>query len=326
MTLVFHIGSHKTGTTAIQRFAARHRRALRKRGLWYPAYEDIGLPGHYAHHHFAHAVAGSAGNAISYEEALRFTDHIRRNRQAGETVLLSAEPVYRHLLPDHGDYWSARAAYVAKLKEAIGLDDVTALAVFRRQDHFATSLYQEKVKSRSYSNTFRQFLVSERAEFEYHRQLSMFKDAFATVDVLIYEDLRRHGLIEAFFRHLGIDVSDLPQSPLENVSLPLELVEFKRLLNVSKPRKRRLARVVGKLEQRAAAGGLLDGVNWISCSEMKDFLDSFEEENERLRRAFLNDRPPPVFPSLADVPIEDKDEYRGMSVERFATLTMEILR
>jgi len=46
MTLIVHIGSHKTGTTAIQRFAASHRATLRERGLWYPSYEEIGRPEH----------------------------------------------------------------------------------------------------------------------------------------------------------------------------------------------------------------------------------------------------------------------------------------
>ena len=35
-TLYLHIGMHKTGTTAIQRFCAENRRALLKRGYCYP--------------------------------------------------------------------------------------------------------------------------------------------------------------------------------------------------------------------------------------------------------------------------------------------------
>ena len=117
MTLVLHIGSHKTGTTAVQRFAAAHRAILRERGLWYPSYDEIGLPEHYAHHHFAHAIADAARGKFDIGDAERFSAAVRRGRRKGETVLLSAEPIYRHVLKGPDDYWAQREAYVARLKE-----------------------------------------------------------------------------------------------------------------------------------------------------------------------------------------------------------------
>ena len=38
-------------------------------------------------------------------------------------------------------------------------------------------------------------------------------------------------LINAFFGHLGIDVANITGRPSANPSLPIELVEFKRILN-----------------------------------------------------------------------------------------------
>ena len=136
MTLVLHIGSHKTGTTAVQRFAAAHRAILRERGLWYPSYDEIGLPEHYAHHHFAHAIADAARGKFDIGDAERFSAAVRRGRRKGETVLLSAEPIYRHVLKGPDDYWAQREAYVARLKEMIGTDDATVLA----DDHVAADL------------------------------------------------------------------------------------------------------------------------------------------------------------------------------------------
>jgi hypothetical protein len=325
MTLVVHIGTHKTGTTAIQRFAAEHRKTLARRGLWYPSYAEIGLRGHYrGHHDFAHAIAG-IGKRMSLDDAKRFAELIRNRLRPDETVLISAEPIYRHVLPEDNDYWARREAYVRRLKDIIGLDDVTILVVLRRQDSFARSLYQQKVKSGKYSLSFRQFLVDERYEFEYHRQLSIFKNVFGKVDVLIYEDIQQHGLIDAFFGHLGVAVSDASRNAAENLSLPLELVEYKRLLNATKVGKGRLEAVVEKLEKRAKKGGLRNHVDWVSRPDMEAFYASFDEENERLRRDFMSDRPPPVFPSLATVPIEDNEEYKGMSARRFAELTAEIV-
>ena len=180
MTVIVHIGSHKTGTTTIQRFAASHRAALRERGLWYPSYEEIGLSGHYGHHDFAHAIAGIE-DRLSARDAERFADLIRKGIRPGETALISAEPIYRHLLPQDAEYWPGRRGYAERLKEVIGVEDATILCVFRRQDSFARSLYQEKIKSRKYVESFRQFLVNQRYEFEYHRQLTLFREVFGKV-------------------------------------------------------------------------------------------------------------------------------------------------
>ncbi|MEQ8699686.1 MAG: hypothetical protein RLT05_24395 [Bauldia litoralis] len=325
MTLYLHIGSHKTGTTAVQRFAASNRAALRARGLWYPSYEEIGRSEHYGHHHFAHAVADAPRGRFTFDDAERFAEAVRRGGRKAENVLLSAEPIYRHVLKGPADYWAQREAYIARLKAVIGIDDVVVLATLRRQDGFARSLYQEKIKSRKYSARFRQFLVEQRSEFDYHRQLSMFRTAFGAVDLLVYEDLKTQGLVDAFFAHLGVDVSDLPRTPVENRSLPLELVEYKRLFNATKAGKGKLANVADRLDQRAAKGGLLDGVDWISRADMEAFCQSFAADNEMLRRDFASDHPAPLFPSLEASPIAELAEYEGMSVHRFAELTAEIL-
>lgn len=297
---------------------------LRERGLWYPSYEEIGRPEHYGHHDFAHAVAG-VEDRLSAWDAERFAELVRNGIRPGETALISAEPIYRHVLPQDADYWSGRRGYAQRLKEVIGFEDVTILCVLRRQDSFARSLYQEKVKSRKYTEGFRQYLVNRRYEFEYHRQLTIFKEVFGKVQVLIYEELRQGDLVDAFFGRLGVAVSDLPRNSVENPSLPLELVEYKRLLNGTRLGLTRLKGVTQKLEKRATSGGLETEVDWISRAEMEAFFASFDEENERLRRDFVSDRSSPLFPSLEIAPIKDKEEYKGMSARRFAELTVEIL-
>ncbi|MBN9022024.1 MAG: hypothetical protein J0H08_08010, partial [Rhizobiales bacterium] len=106
MTVVLHIGTHKTGTTAIQRFAAANRAKLRARGLWYPSYDEIKLFVHYGHHHVSHAIANENGNRLSLDETRRFLDHVVAKKRPGETLLISAEPFYRHVLPAEGGYWA----------------------------------------------------------------------------------------------------------------------------------------------------------------------------------------------------------------------------
>ena len=52
-----HIGTHKTGTTSIQKFARSNEEKLKMKGFFYPGYSILGKKEHYGHHHIAHALA-----------------------------------------------------------------------------------------------------------------------------------------------------------------------------------------------------------------------------------------------------------------------------
>jgi hypothetical protein len=195
MTLLVHIGTHETGTTAIQRFAAAHRQALRERGLWYPSYEEIGLAAHYGHHDFAHAIAGDSGR-FSLADAVKFAELIRTDGRPDETILISAEPIYRHVVGT-GDYWARRREYIRRLRDIFAVEDAAIVAVFRRQDAFARSMYQDRVKITRYSQSFRKFLYDGAPLLDYNSQIALFKDSFLRSIVMIYEDMQRDGLAQA---------------------------------------------------------------------------------------------------------------------------------
>ena len=328
MTVVLHIGTHKTGTTAIQRFAASKRSKLRHRSLWYPSYDEIGLFTHYGHHHVAHAIADEPGNRMSFDEARRFADYVQERKRPGETVLISAEPFYRHILPAEGGYWNERKAYIERLRSFFPSSDVRILAIVRRQDTFARSLYQERVKVTKYRQKFREFIDTQRTSFEYYNHLSLFRSAFGRVEVLTYEDLASRGLINAFFAHLGIDVSDIPARPSANPSLPIDLVEFKRILNSTTLKPERLKEIGTILLDKANKATKIEPgkVDWLSVDEIAAFYDSFAEENEKLRAEYLPGRPPPLFPPfVAPAGTDAPEVYGGMSAQRLAQLVAELL-
>ncbi len=327
MTVVLHIGTHKTGSTAIQRFAAANRSKLRARGLWYPSYDEIKLFVHYGHHHIAHALANENGNRLSIEDTRRFIDHVTAKQRPGETILISAEPFYRHVLPAEGGYWAERQAYVERVRAFFPGPDVKILTTVRRQDTFARSLYQERVKVTKYRQTFPEF-IADRSPFEYYEHLRLFRDAFGNVDVLVYEDLAAKGLIDAFFAHLGVDISNISGRPAANPSLPIDLVEFKRILNGTALKPERLKEIGLLLLDKA--GRVSDArrgkVDWLPVEKMAAFYASFAESNDRLRAEFLPARTTPLFPPFA---MPDGDAvpavYDGMSAQRFAQLTAELL-
>jgi len=324
MTLLIHIGTHETGTSAIQRFAAANRQPLRERGLWYPSYEEIGLAAHFGHHDFAHAIAGDSGRKFTLADAERFADLIRTDGRADETILISAEPIYRHLV-GAGDYWSRRRDYIQRLRDIFAIEDSGIVAVFRRQDGFARSMYQERIKSTKYSKSFRKFLQDSARSFEYLNQIALFKERFAQLTVMIHEDMPDQGLVDAFFNRLGVDVTDLPKPRSATKALPIELIEYKRLLNTTKASMDFLKDAGAKLRKWAdkhSSDRPQETEDWIPAEEMADFYASFADSNEQLRRLYASDHPAPLFPPFEIKPLQ---EYHGMSVDRFAQLTAAIL-
>lgn len=328
MTIILHIGIHKTGTSSIQRFASENRDELRKRGLWYPSYAEIGLADRYGHHLLAHTIADVRTDRFSLDNAQQFIETIRANKAPGETVLISSEPMYRHVLGDPSEhYWSRRRKYINNLRDIIGESDVKILAVFRRQDDFIQSFYQERIRKSQYHKRFLPFLKEEELLLDYHANLKLFGDFFSDLKAIIFEDIRKPNLVESFFEALGIDVTDLDTSFSANRSLPVELVEYKRLFNKASPDDASMQRLTKKLSKFVENGGAESGdrVNWLSVQDRIKLVESFADGNERLRREYTNGHSAPLFPPLeVSQSTPSETAYSGMSLNRFAQLTTEI--
>lgn len=318
MRLLLHIGTHKTGTTSVQMFCARNRGTLRRQGLWYPDYDLIGRQGHFAHHHLAHAIAGLPTSRGNRPEAFEFLSAIRAQAAHDETVLISAEPFWRHVCPpvelseneylaDGGakTYWQRRRDYVRALRDAIGDVEVEVAVVLRRQDHCAESLYKERVKGTSYAENFRTYLAAFEHRLRYFDQLTVWAAFFQTMHVLVYEDLAQDGnLVGGFFRSLGLDVSgELAPQHRSNISLNNDLVEFKRRLNATGLSEDELYETVLVMQDDEFQKGLeLDtgSTLWESPAGRSAYLERFDGQNARVQQHFLPGRAAGLFPTVEE--------------------------
>lgn len=323
MPIVIHVGTHKTGTTSIQRFAHLHREALRTRGLWYPGYSEIGLPDHYAHHYFAHAVAGRE-HRLTRSNAAAFADAIRRRRRPDELVLISAEAFYRHTLAEAGDdHWQARRRFIETMRTYFPDSDTRIVICLRRQDMVARSMFQETVKGAAYAGTFREYLRSSTNFFAYAWNIDAFEAVFGGIDVLVFERLAAEGdLVSAFFARLGVDVAGLAPAGRFNLSLPFRLVEFKRLLNMTdldRPFLRRLGRYLLEI-----ANTMPDDdrrTEWIDPAEIRAFLATFEPENRDIARRYLQSSAD-LFPAYGD---EATTVFPGLTPAEVAALAATVI-
>jgi hypothetical protein len=206
MKLILHAGTHKTGTTSIQKALSDNRSWLRQRGLWYPDGCGVYLSTKVPHHRFSSAFTGTSA------ERLAVADQFLCAARAGldcpnDVLLISAEPIYRHIAGyddyqhfNDPDYWLRRDCYLSRLAHAFGDFEVMVLLFFRERESFARSLYGEITRKGFWQGSPTEFQIHFRRWFEYENQIAAFRKVFLKVQTLSYEQASEEGLIKTFFR------------------------------------------------------------------------------------------------------------------------------
>jgi len=245
MPIHLHIGTHKTGTTAIQRHLRRHRENLKHQGIWYPTEAEL-LPG--------------GGDGIPHRNIVRSLDNTRgakpysrNDLEAMVSTMLSQSRHYDHTIlsseafwrvgfaaaPDPyttEELWLRKQSNVAKIRQLFGDADVRITAVLRERSAFIQSYYSEFILATLYTKNIKAFLRNYNYLWDYGRQLQAWANLFP-VEAHSYEQLSQHNQLPlAFLRrlcgpHLCADSPTPDPRARVNISEPLACVAFKRFLN-----------------------------------------------------------------------------------------------
>jgi hypothetical protein len=287
--IIVHIGTHKTGTTSIQRTMNDHRAKLRARGINYPDYSEIGLPGHYAHLDMAVALAGQH-QKYSPETAMQFFSHIRHSAPAFTETILSAEPLYRLTLSAGGSrlgrtpkgYWKRRERFVARFRDVIG--PARIVIVLRRQDDFAESMYQEQVKVTRYHDDFASYLRKFWFHYAYCDQIALWEAYFGPVTIIPFHSIAGRDIASAFLKRLGLAPGRMRPTGNQNIGISADGVILKRALNAALRDRTALRRVGNVMSEPAMAALLHRGKRslFASRAERLTFLEQFKDENAAL--------------------------------------------
>lgn len=313
--LVLHAGTHKTGTTAIQRVLKEHRRRLSKQGLVYPDARPFLGGSSEAHHRFAHALTGIDPAATA--AAGRFIAHVHSRTGPDRVALLSSEAVYRNV---HGakrwrtvepeQYWARRRRYLEDLAETLDGFDVRILLFLRRPDDFAESFYKESV-SKGRREPFEDFLSSTMVLFEYDAQVEALRSAFSDVDVRSYHAA---PVLPEFFGALGIDEPPGAVERWERRSPDVRLVLW--MLGRDPVDWKQQREFVLSRSGRETFPGPEPATLWGSVQQRDAFLDRFQG---RYGREFFP-APPESLPQRARLTETDRERidaaYRRWSGKR----------
>ena len=284
MKLILHIGTPKTGTTAIQRFLHRNERALAEFGFHYA------IPPHNLEH--ANAVANALGTGDRRAVQTFVARHVKSARRRGAgTILISSENFYarnvlvamqlQQALPNALE----RDRMFVETLRALLPDEIATCRIacyFRRPDRYAESLYNQHIKRGIIDRTFDEFLSLIEPALFYDRCMHSWADVFGQRNCIVrlYDTVKADVVGDFTANVLGIQnvakFSHVHNQANERVSR--DVLEFKR-------QKNRAARF-GERDMESAIIRLVDeemGLRRGEPDSYQDFL-SPDDRAELLRR------------------------------------------
>jgi hypothetical protein len=207
--VVLHVGTHKTGTTALQNSLNESRAALEACGICY----DPSLGGRKSRAAEHHALARLLGEPDSDDTQHLLTGYrsfIQRQLYAGHNVVISSERFYRMKVDARLGDSDARRRYMECVGRFFAGLPVEVIVYFRRPDTFIESLYKEratKPKPLSFEDC-----IAPNFAVNYAQRLSEFDAVFEKVSCFCFEHAVAQGLVQQFLRRHGLADGDLEES------------------------------------------------------------------------------------------------------------------
>ena len=236
MRLIFHIGTPKTGTSAVQRFLCANRQRLAESDVHYATPHGSGQ---------ANAVANALSTGDNRAVNAFLIKQVKAARQCGaDTLLVSAENFYARnihaamqrlqIVPNAPE---RDQMFVEALRELIP-DEIATCQIacyLRRPDRYAESLYNQHVKRGIIDSTFDEFLSLIEPALSYDRCLYPWAEVFGQKNCIlrVYDSTKKDVVGDFAMNVLGIqDVSKFSHVHNQaNERLARDLLEFKRLKN-----------------------------------------------------------------------------------------------
>lgn len=330
-SIILHIGTEKTGTSAIQSFLRMNARVLSREGIIYTdgldrtggsQWEFVGI----AHNAPWEIDVGRGLGLGTVEDQVKLREQLtcvldREAAKASGTdhLLISAEHFHSRL---------RRPAEIARLKGFLEnwTDSFRIIVYFRRQDRVQVGFLSTRAKSGETKLT--PLIPGTREGPTYYFSYDQVYDRWATVFgeesmcAGLYEDaVEADGsIVGDFCERLGISLEGKVPPQCVNQSLSREGVHFLLALNALIEEK--------KIDMSSEVRNLLvseitslyEGKFYpINRQQARQFYSRFRESNETLRKRVFHDRPAPLFDEEfsqypVDTPNDELDFEDGVAM------------
>jgi len=278
-TLYIHVGPHKTGSTTIQRAIDTHRAALAKEGLLYPL-SGRGPEAPEQHWDFGEAVLHDKSDALD-----RFIGEIDAEIAAAQAtrVLISTEVLSRKYVT---------AADLARIPKRFPNAQRVWIALLRRQDGLASSLYAEHLKKGLIAYPQDEAQVYGPEFLDHWERLRMIAQASQDDEIVVgsFEVMKR-DLVANFLAMMGCHTdiaAPAEKEERQNVALPAKALGALRLINAL-PRRVSWRMREALIDLAKSRPGLF-GTSRLEARVPSELLAQYERGNRTIETVFFGGR------------------------------------
>lgn len=333
-TLYLHIGTPKTGTSAIQYFMAGNRKVLESKGYCYP---DLGME-----------FPGIGCNRNAHFLVYKFYDEQKNRLVEKEKELVAngldkiakiAKKVPNVVISDEG-IWKgggSKQKFWEDLKKQLDERalDLKIVVYVRRQDLFIQSYWAQLVKE-TWTMSFDEYISSGRyknCSLDYYSYLNRIANVIGKENIIVrvYEKQQYRGtdnsIISDFLEALNLELTDEYKGTdkVYNLSLSGSCLEVKRLLNNMPEYNTKFNFIVPLLtEVQAEMSQNTDfsKCKYFSHDEQLKFLSQYEQCNSGIARDYLNREDGILFKDIIE---EDDSEANRYSTEELVCICGKII-
>ena len=214
---ILHIGTNKTGTTAIQTTLFENPNYLHNHGFCYP---DIGMHNH-GHHDFVRYLKGADPTHLNLSPDWKKKFQTSVNEY--EKVIFSSELFYTIENPKD-------------LYKLFPKNKTSIVIYIREHLSFLISWYQQAVQLRNITCSFKEYVDFHYCQLDYDGLISKWKEAYGSSNVKIEtfdrNNFRNNNIVEDFFEKIQLPFdSSITLKKESNKSIAGNLLFFKLLIN-----------------------------------------------------------------------------------------------
>jgi len=309
--LYLHIGTHKTGTTALQRFFAKNQTNFAKSGIGYPQTSRVGHRGHYQ---LVSSIRLREHPSVIPEKSFdAYLQDLSAELSANPISLISSEMFCEEIDLD-------------ALRRIKSLAPTVRIIVYlRRQDSYVESIYVQRVKMGRLAKRLNvQNLVN--AVPNYGELLERWGGIFGKANLLVRvyekEQLTSANIFTDALEALGVDKRSIvawerPDGAYANASFGRDELEFMRLVNALPLIESSRRRLIGPLLKMSALNGAarpFQPLGLLTPDERAELLTEYAQVNAFVAQEYLGRKNATLF--HAPLPgARDWREYAGLSAD-----------
>ncbi len=330
-TLYIHIGSPKTGSTALQNFFALNEKQLGKKGLYYPKYKRYDVVNN--HLYFSQLVVKSGmkrGRVITSKDRQKakrkvynYLKRVALDAGTRHSILLSGEEMF--FARDLSTLEDVRSMF----------SSVKIIIYLRRQDQFLQSFYLQGYKKGKIREPIREhtYLV-DKFWLDYLARLETWAEIFERKNIIVRpfekKQFYQDNLFSDFLHNtMNLELTGdlvIPEREQSNLRVDIDIYETMQLINSFDLPRKELRKLIDRLQSFPATGEKSNTQHaLLSPLECHEIIKRFEAGNCEIARNYLCQPENPLFldpyPDLTP-PESPQPEY---SAERVARVLLWLL-